>query len=625
MKKTVRNLSIAATLFLSCMFSTAFGQAPQKIGYQGVIRNTSNALITNTTVGMQISILDGATPVYVETQTLTTDINGLVTMQIGAGTPVSGTMAAITWGTGLYSIKTETDPLGGTAYTITSTGLLSSVPYALFAANSAVGPAGPAGADGAVGPAGPVGPAGADGAVGPQGPAGVLSVNCLECHDHNSATSGSALGNSVASAQYSIEFSKHAEGAELAAGEGFSTGCAGCHSNEGFHSVVDAAVVPSYTYSATSGTFTYAYAASAAASSGMQDIPGKISCFTCHKGAASDSMHLYTVAPVPMALYPAVTSGTPPALWVPKTINAAQDGGSSNLCIKCHQPRPLATNTLGTLPNKNNGFSVDYYDLAANPTQIYYDSTVGNAYPNKYIPSTSSPFHYGPAGAIFSGQGGVQFGYTATMSQVSAHAVDATCKSCHMAAPTEFVGGHSFAVAMYDTSAGGTSYSKIINYKGCNVAGCHSTPMANANATLVAFKAEINAKLDSLYRMLQRNNVSLLKKDNDYTTNKRYFATTTSGYNGSFNIYNTSGVNLTGQFRNIAPGGTWTPAQIATNNALPKFPSLTKGEMGAYFNFVLAVKDYSCGMHNPEYVRALLRCSIQELINEGKTYNSLVP
>ena len=34
-----------------------FAQAPQKMSYQAVIRNNSNALVTNSEVGMQISIL----------------------------------------------------------------------------------------------------------------------------------------------------------------------------------------------------------------------------------------------------------------------------------------------------------------------------------------------------------------------------------------------------------------------------------------------------------------------------------------------------------------------------------------------------------------------------------------
>ena len=116
-----------------------FAQAPQKMSYQAVIRNSSNALVTSSPVGMQLSILQGSatgTPVYIETQTSTTNANGLVTVEIGGGTPVTGTFAGIDWSTGTYFIKTETDPTGGTSYTITGTSQLLSVPYAIYAKTS---------------------------------------------------------------------------------------------------------------------------------------------------------------------------------------------------------------------------------------------------------------------------------------------------------------------------------------------------------------------------------------------------------------------------------------------------------------------------------------------------------
>jgi hypothetical protein len=57
----------------------------------------------------------------------------LVAIEIGAGIPLTGTFAAIDWSAGTYFIKTETDPSGGTSYTITGTSQLLSVPYALYA------------------------------------------------------------------------------------------------------------------------------------------------------------------------------------------------------------------------------------------------------------------------------------------------------------------------------------------------------------------------------------------------------------------------------------------------------------------------------------------------------------
>lgn len=121
------------------MSANVFAQAPNKMSYQAIIRNSSNALITSSAVGMRISILRGSasgTAVYVETQTPTTNINGLASIEIGGGTIVSGTFATMDWSNGPYFIKTETDPTGGSNYSITGTSQLLSVPYALYAKNA---------------------------------------------------------------------------------------------------------------------------------------------------------------------------------------------------------------------------------------------------------------------------------------------------------------------------------------------------------------------------------------------------------------------------------------------------------------------------------------------------------
>jgi hypothetical protein len=124
------------------MTASVFAQAPEKMSYQAVVRDGSNNLVSSTSVGMQISLLQGSssgTAVYVETQTPTSNVNGLVSIEIGSGTVVSGTFNTIDWANGPYFIKTETDPTGGTAYTIAGTNELMSVPYALFSANADVG------------------------------------------------------------------------------------------------------------------------------------------------------------------------------------------------------------------------------------------------------------------------------------------------------------------------------------------------------------------------------------------------------------------------------------------------------------------------------------------------------
>jgi hypothetical protein len=125
------------TFFTVILITTSvFAQAPNKMSYQAVIRNSSNLLVSNTAVGMRISILQTSSSgnaVYIETQTPTTNANGLASIEIGGGTVVSGNFASINWANGPYFIKTETDPTGGTNYTITGTNQLLSVPYALYA------------------------------------------------------------------------------------------------------------------------------------------------------------------------------------------------------------------------------------------------------------------------------------------------------------------------------------------------------------------------------------------------------------------------------------------------------------------------------------------------------------
>jgi hypothetical protein len=124
------------TILLSLLLTlNAFAQSPEKMSYQAVIRDSDGSLITNTQIGMRISILQGSvdgSPVYTETQSATTNANGLVSIEIGSGTTTDD-FSGIDWANGPYFLKTETDPAGGTSYTITGTSQLLSVPYALHA------------------------------------------------------------------------------------------------------------------------------------------------------------------------------------------------------------------------------------------------------------------------------------------------------------------------------------------------------------------------------------------------------------------------------------------------------------------------------------------------------------
>lgn len=154
----MRHAILVGLLLLSAACLRA--QAPPRMSFQAVVRDNGGQLVSNGTVGMRISVLQGGengTAVLVESHAPQTNANGLATLVIGDGTPVSGSMQAIDWATGAYYLKTETDPGGGTNYTVESTSQLLSVPYALHAANSGVGPQGPAGPQGAQGPPGEAG------------------------------------------------------------------------------------------------------------------------------------------------------------------------------------------------------------------------------------------------------------------------------------------------------------------------------------------------------------------------------------------------------------------------------------------------------------------------------------
>ena len=134
----MKNLKFLLIITLShfLISSSIFGQSPEKMSYQAVVRDASNNLVTNSIVGLQISILQGSatgTVVYMETQTATANSNGLVTIEIGGGTVVIGDFSSIDWANGSYYILSETDPTGGSNYTISGSSQLLSVPYALHA------------------------------------------------------------------------------------------------------------------------------------------------------------------------------------------------------------------------------------------------------------------------------------------------------------------------------------------------------------------------------------------------------------------------------------------------------------------------------------------------------------
>jgi len=116
-----------------------FSQAPQKVNFQSILRNTNGEIIANKAVSLKISILSGSingSSVYTETHNKTTDASGLISLQIGNGTVISGIFANIDWGSTAHFIKLEADFNGGSNYVVLGTQELMSVPYALYASKT---------------------------------------------------------------------------------------------------------------------------------------------------------------------------------------------------------------------------------------------------------------------------------------------------------------------------------------------------------------------------------------------------------------------------------------------------------------------------------------------------------
>ncbi len=135
--KTTRNF-LKAFLLLNLFFlsNLCLAQANEGFTYQAVIRNSGGTLVTNAAVGVRISLLQNSASgsvLFSERHTATTNANGLVTFVISNGTLLSGSFSAIDWANSIVFLKTDTDPTGGTNYTITNTSQLKSVPFANFA------------------------------------------------------------------------------------------------------------------------------------------------------------------------------------------------------------------------------------------------------------------------------------------------------------------------------------------------------------------------------------------------------------------------------------------------------------------------------------------------------------
>ncbi|HPQ35936.1 MAG TPA: hypothetical protein PK563_15685, partial [Tenuifilaceae bacterium] len=147
MKKFTLTLSSLLWCFI------AMSQLPAGFSYQAVVRNFEGQPLVNQEVSIQISLTsdDGTVTHYAESHIVTTSSQGVVSLQIGEGTEVSGDFSSVPWAAGGIYLKVEVNMDGGTDYVELGTTKLQAVPYALFAADGNEGPQGEPGPQGEVG------------------------------------------------------------------------------------------------------------------------------------------------------------------------------------------------------------------------------------------------------------------------------------------------------------------------------------------------------------------------------------------------------------------------------------------------------------------------------------------
>jgi hypothetical protein len=126
-----------ATFILGLVAFTTQAQPPQGFSYQAALRNADGQALANQSVNVLITLsnADGSTNYFMETHAVNSGINGVVSLPVGFGSPLLGTIAGVPWGQAEVYIKTDVKPQGQSQYINMGRTRLLSVPFALYAAS----------------------------------------------------------------------------------------------------------------------------------------------------------------------------------------------------------------------------------------------------------------------------------------------------------------------------------------------------------------------------------------------------------------------------------------------------------------------------------------------------------
>jgi len=124
-------------LYLLPLLFVSLSFAQQGINYKALIKDGSGNIVANQNITIQFLILKGAgmSLQYQETHSSMTDVNGIVIVNIGKGTPNSGIFGTIDWGNDDYYLNVKINT--GSGLTDMGTTQFMAVPYALYATNIA--------------------------------------------------------------------------------------------------------------------------------------------------------------------------------------------------------------------------------------------------------------------------------------------------------------------------------------------------------------------------------------------------------------------------------------------------------------------------------------------------------
>ncbi len=269
---------------------------------------------------------------------------------------------------------------------------------------------------GCTGPEGPAGPPGKDGAPG--------TAVCAVCHESSSF---------LLAKHRQFEHSLHYLGEAFATAN--RTACATCHTHEGF--------IESLTTGLDTALSAFSH-------------PTGVNCRTCHnihKKFDSTDFSLTYSAPVKFRY----AGG-----------DKTYDFGSANICVKCHQARPVSP-----LPVVN-GDSITVSNFRWGP-------------------------HYSMNANIMAGVGGFEIPGPEPYGTNNPHKllIKDACVTCHMATPYgTFAGGHTFKMAY---ESGG---SKVEHVASCAQSNCHPG----------ATKFDIDGKVTEIKGLIAQLREKLIEK-----------------------------------------------------------------------------------------------------------------